>query len=127
MIADKLGDLRTANMAIDRLISLSDEIQRLPCKHDVKRIYEETSASSPLRRLLVDHHIHELQANSEIMMAADPEVPKEFYVDVMRGSRQSMMGAKNMRRLGLLCVQASKRPKCYYHQHDEEHPQARCE
>ncbi|KAK6419060.1 hypothetical protein LTR95_017109 [Oleoguttula sp. CCFEE 5521] len=59
ILADKLGDLMTANYVIDELIRRSDSRDALPCHSDTSHTIGEVAASSPLRRLLVDWSVHD--------------------------------------------------------------------
>ena len=60
ILADKLGDLRSANKAIDDIVRLSDEWAMAPDYTIASHAWTSTPENSPLRRLLVDYWVHEM-------------------------------------------------------------------
>jgi hypothetical protein len=81
VLADKLGDLMTANMIIDRIISYSDDAFTLPNTDEVQLAYSSTTSGSPLRALLCDHFIHEAGAKYLIDKKLS-EVDRDFFQDI---------------------------------------------
>lgn len=58
LLADKLQDLTTANMAIDEFMSLSDVVQRVHSSQD-SYVYSHTPPNSPLRVPMRDYCLYE--------------------------------------------------------------------
>lgn len=57
LLADKLLDPVTANMAIDKLIRMSEARERCPSQILVCYVYRSTAVESPLRRLFRDWYV----------------------------------------------------------------------
>lgn len=85
ILADKLGDLHTVNMAIDQLIRLSDKTSEIPDGDSIALIFDNTPDTSPLRRLAVDFYLFE--GSLEVYEELDDETPSAFSLAFMKRFR----------------------------------------
>nr|OQO26938.1 hypothetical protein B0A51_04186 [Rachicladosporium sp. CCFEE 5018] len=117
-LADKLGDLDSANLIVDRLIALSDTHKILPNETVVRELWRETPAHSPLRKLLIDWLVHEWGSDMKSASA-----PHDMLLAVFNEVRRlrTLPYSANGRIFG---IKVSAQGKCHYHQHDDEHPKA---
>ncbi|TKA79424.1 hypothetical protein B0A55_03515 [Friedmanniomyces simplex] len=121
ILADKLGDLTSANPVIDRLMHYL--YQWVPDLEDVLEEWHSTPPNSPLRLLLVDAFAMNTRSQNLARQLRKKECPEDFDVAI------------NERLAGLEKVTAfrgteyeylfAKGAKCACHQHDEMH--AHCE
>lgn len=117
-MAQKLGDSAAMDMAISTLLVVSQEACvdekgnkckfTLPSAEVVSMVYEHTSTTSPIRRLMVDMY-HWWAAAEHI----DEKLPPSFVVSLARAALDQQRITKS-ERYGSV-VQASC---CDYHQHD---------
>jgi len=119
VLADKLCDLRTANMVIDRFVSYSDKAETIPGPGDVELSYNSTASGSPLRKVLCDYFLHEIRDDDLNTMAKTNELPRDFLQDVVVGyleikhtnvGKPKAVGAP-------FRLTISKMARCRYHQH----------
>lgn len=122
ILADKLGDILTANLIIDELISIVEATKLLPSPRVEKLVYKRTSASSPLRRLLVLYLVHEVDLQTYLTMERVANMPSELVRDIMLEFGQ--LGKTESFALvdSVFHQLVRDRPKCYFHQHNERHP-----
>jgi hypothetical protein len=119
LLADKLNDTTTANLVMDEIIRVSEELGKIPNYPEVAQVYESTVAGSPLRRLCRDYYVYEA-ASSELEDIHEGTLPFQFLQDViLEFERHTNDQGPDKRRSKVQCVD---REKCYYHQHDDEHP-----
>ena len=59
LLADRLGDLKSANALIDEMIRYSDTCDSIPGIPSINLIFEKSAESCPLRRLAIDWEVHE--------------------------------------------------------------------
>ena len=119
LLADKLNDSTTANLVMDEIIRLSEEFQEIPNYPDVNKVYESTVAGSPLRRLCRDYYMCEVSP-SELEDIHKGVFCFQFLQDVILEFHGLAFGdGPDDQRTYASCVD---REKCYYHQHDDEHP-----
>jgi hypothetical protein len=124
VLADKLGDLMTANMVIDRIISYSDEVFRLPSIDEVQLAYSSTASGSPLRALLCDHFIHEAGAKC-LDDKKLSEIDRDFFQDIAVRylSIKRTRGIVKMSVGDAIGKSISTVDACLlYHQHGKSHP-----
>jgi hypothetical protein len=57
LLADRLVDPITANLAIDNLINVIEVYNQYYSVALVQRVYKSTTEASPLRKLILDHHL----------------------------------------------------------------------
>jgi len=130
VIADKLGDLMTANMIIDRIISYSDEVNMLAGVDQVELLYNFTASGSPLRALVCDHFIHE--ADSQYLLKGDlSEIDREFfqdialrYLSIKRADGNTKLKVSVGTAFGQKVSTVDACP--LYHQHNKNHPRHLC-
>jgi len=108
-------------MAIDHIVGASDRQGLVPQGRNAKVVYKRLPEGSPLRKLMVDCMVHEINADAELV-----DVPYDLLMDVFRESRRVHLGAVKAGNMEPLGQEASKRPRCYYHRHDDEYPESRC-
>jgi hypothetical protein len=125
ILADRLGDLKTANMVIDRLVSYSDEVKRIPGSDDIRLSYNFTASGSPLRAVLRDQFIHEVSANYfQEHKAANSH--REFLQDIVVGYldiKETTNVDKSMSVGDAFRVKVSSMDDgCFYHQHNQTVP-----
>jgi hypothetical protein len=119
LLADKLNDIITTNLVMDEIIRLSDELLRVPCSKFVTLAYTSTVVGSPLRKVCRDYYVHEV-VDWVLEVSDEGEFPFEFLKDVLVEFRRiSSHNTLDVERRKIFCVD---REKCYYHQHDNEHP-----
>jgi len=122
ILADKLGDLMTANMIIEELIALIEVTKLLPSPRVEKLVYDRTPESSQLRRLLVSYLVHEVDLETYLTIDRLASMPPELVRDVMLGfSELGKMQAVAMVD-SVFHQLVRERPRCYFHQHDERNP-----
>jgi hypothetical protein len=61
--ADKLGDLKTANLVVDEFIRLSKSTRQSPSDQITNHVYESTVHGSPFRKLMRDFKVHETSSD----------------------------------------------------------------
>lgn len=83
LLADSFIDPVTANIAIDRLITIAREENKYPSRRLIEYVYMSTAAGSPLRRLLRDWHIHSVDYGW-VDKLKTKEFPLEFLQDILR-------------------------------------------
>lgn len=119
LLANKLNDLTTTNLVMDEIIVLSEKVREIPSSYSITLVYKSTAAGSPLRKLCRDYYVHE--AMDWMLEDSDEgEFHFEFLKDVLlEFRRMSSHDTYNDERRKIGCV---NREKCYYHQHNDEHP-----
>jgi hypothetical protein len=128
VLADKLGDLMTANMVIDRIITYSDEVFRLPSIDEVHLAYSSTASGSPLRALFCDHFIHEAGAQYLIDKKLS-EIDRDFFQDIAVRylSIKRTKGIAKMSVGDAFGKSISTNDTCHlFHQHNKNHPRTPC-
>ncbi|KAK3642401.1 hypothetical protein LTR56_010754 [Elasticomyces elasticus] len=127
ILADKLRDLKTANDVIDEILEYSDLLDKAPTLTIIRKVYDVTSDSCPLRRLLVDYRIHKsyTQHSDEFLQT----LPKAFYVQFFSEYAKMQRGEDSESSAPHLdyMVLGKHRPRCHYHQHDDAYPAEKCE
>jgi hypothetical protein len=113
LLADKLGDLKTANKPIDRIIKFSDRNASAPEYGIVEMVVAETPENLPLRRLMVDFYVHEVTANS--LDEDNAAYPHGFHALVAREFVKLRNGDIDETLI-------KYQPRCHYHQHDASCP-----
>ena len=78
ILADKLGDLKTANLIIDNIIHFRNDVELLPGLECIWIVFGGDSVpdSSPLQLLLVDLNLHE--ADEECLKGTLDDLPHAF-------------------------------------------------
>ncbi|KAK5724473.1 hypothetical protein LTR15_004518 [Elasticomyces elasticus] len=119
ILADKLGDLFSANTIINKIIRNSSETRSIPSATSVNYAYEKTTPNSPLRRLLVDFYVY--RGHGDDICAAAEVVHAEFATALIREFVRIRPGRNNPDAFSIF-QNAKHRPRCHYHQHDESCP-----
>jgi hypothetical protein len=116
LLADKLLDPTTANMAIDKWVCMVAAKGTFPSNLMIIHVYRSTTAGSPLRRLIRDWHIHKVNLTwaEELRQM---EHPREFMEDIII----EMVALQRDKPEGRTCNLFSRfvmdgRPKDHYHQ-----------
>ena len=122
LLADKLGDLMTANMVIDRMVRYSDEDKVLPGHRDVELAYNFTASGNPLRAVLRDYLIHEDSQVFDINKSAN--LPRDYLHDIIAGYTEikRRVSTRTTTVKSAFCVKVSTMARCHYHQHGPSHP-----
>lgn len=122
LLADKLHDLATANIAIDEIIRFSDIVNIVPRESRVCLAYSHTAERSPLRLLMRDFWVYDMNPSGKLPLHnahADflRDIALEFFRAKDKGWKQTVDQAlyKHLK-------ENTKKDKCHYHQHDEKHP-----
>ncbi|KAK5710625.1 hypothetical protein LTR17_018800 [Elasticomyces elasticus] len=119
ILADKLGDLKSMNCIIDHIIKWSDQGRELPDTPSATYVVANTTDTSQLRHLIVDFFVQEGGPQGlEYVIAKSPLLCGAILKEFGR-VRADNLDAKVRKVFNHAC---SKRPKCYYHQHDEQCP-----
>jgi hypothetical protein len=79
ILADRLGDIITANMIIDEIILHSDDQLTLPSDDVIAFVAQTMPLQSPLCRLFVDYFVHEANAESIQHAFKDGKLPQPFF------------------------------------------------
>lgn len=119
LLADKLNDFITTNLVADEIIRMSEEVQRVPNSTCVTLAFESTVVASPLRRLCRDYYAHEATVGVLERMK-EGVYPFHFVKHVLL--EVDRLVRKKAPNDGCARVNCVNREKCYYHQHDDEHP-----
>lgn len=125
LIADKLQDLTTVNIAIDEIVRFSHSTQRNPYHSTIRIAYEATTHGSPLRRLIRDFFVFETMEYLAPRIHAE-NLPLDFYRDVA----VELLRRKSLDEEGPLSKtydpntvrENCRLDKCYYHQHNDKCP-----
>lgn len=119
LLADKLNDVPTTNLVMDEIIMLSGEVPNLPCSDSVTLAYNSTGARSPLCKLCRDYYVNEAK-RAHLGRIHQGRFPFQFLQDVVLEFASLATGdGPDDQRTYVNCVD---REKCYYHQHDDQHP-----
>jgi hypothetical protein len=127
VLADKLDDLTTANLVIDRLVSLSDETDLLLSSPAVNLVYSSTTSGSPLRALIRDQFVYEAGID---YFDTEPNMKRIFHCDFFRDIAAEYLRIKNtaMEQRPADTIKNVFNPKisdmarCRLHQHDAKRP-----
>jgi hypothetical protein len=118
ILADKLGDLTSANLIIDEFIDSSDDMAFAPSDKVVNFIYESTAHGNPLRRLMRDIWTYETTKASYLDYHA-VKLHADFIRDVMVESFRTRFEIKVDENCEHVCTIAQRvcADRCHYHQH----------
>ncbi|KAK5724471.1 hypothetical protein LTR15_004516 [Elasticomyces elasticus] len=124
LLADKLGDLVSANVVMDCIINWYAVDDVIPTVKAIGHVFDNTAPESKLRRSMVDYWVHE--SNSDAFVEAVTEAAKLGYTEVMEALLLEF-GKVVAERCASKIVDAfgqgvGDRAKCHYHQHDEACP-----
>lgn len=124
LLADRLQDMKTANLVIDEIICFCTQEGKDPGPGFVRLVYESTVHGHPLRKWLRDSCVYDT-CSSYYMQLHVSEFHSEFARDVMvefvrlrdcNATRKVEDVYKMNEEHGMYT------DKCYYHQHNEGHP-----
>jgi hypothetical protein len=122
LLADKLQDLGTANLVIDGIIQFSDDVGHTPDGSVLHYAYDHTPDQSPLRVLMRDYWMYEM--NAAYKNALD-DLPEELMRDILREFLRVKNKDKNetvRKAFEKILSTATKEDICHYHQHDDKYP-----
>ncbi|KAK5717564.1 hypothetical protein LTR17_016007 [Elasticomyces elasticus] len=120
ILADKLGDLLSANLVITGFIKWSTAIHKIPGSSVARYVFANTPAGSQLRRMIVDYIVQEATDKmfSDVALSGDVELCSALLMEFrkLRVENTTRSVSEVFKQL------VSDRPKCYYHQHGETCP-----
>lgn len=124
LLADRLRDMRTANLVMDELIRFSVKGDESFTDEVVRRAYNATAHGNPLRKLLRDECVYATNSTDYRYLHVDtghPEFTRDVMVEFIR-LRDSAANEKVEDVYKLHDNHGWYTDKCHYHQHDETHP-----
>lgn len=124
-LADELGDLRTASFTIDYIIAYSERTDSVPLVPDIELVYQNTPPGSPLRKLMVDSCLYEMDFKKFGLDKVANAALTDFLVDVVKDAQKLVSKMYRLKRPDLAGAVPARRPRCFYHQHDAVHPKCR--
>nr|OQO21009.1 hypothetical protein B0A51_12873 [Rachicladosporium sp. CCFEE 5018] len=124
VLTDRMMDPQTANLVMDHIIKLSVSADEMLPGSDMRQLYQKTAPGSPLRKLALEWALHEWQEEEEEDDKPGP-LPLEMLTELFREYRRLKKGngKKNIEKV--LFVRADRRQKCYFHQHNDDHPKCK--
>lgn len=125
ILADKLGDIRTANRASDKLRThCASSTSSLKLEAAIQ-ILQTTNPSSPLRSLTTDWYVHDADLEHIDELLASEEVPDTFVREIYREKAMFVRLTVNRDRRFSEVFDLDfifRQEQCRYHMHDETHP-----
>nr|OQO21010.1 hypothetical protein B0A51_12874 [Rachicladosporium sp. CCFEE 5018] len=121
VLADKLGDAKTANVIIDEIVARSDDID-ISTANEARYVYTHSIAGRPLRKLLIDLLVHEWNGEA----GRSFHFPKALLLDVMREFARIKIKCADEAVGTAFTVTLQEQNDGKYHQHDDEYPAASC-
>jgi hypothetical protein len=119
LLADKLQDLSTANMIIEEIKQFSDNVDRVPSDGCYTYVYSNTTPHNPLRKLMRDFWMHEM--NPAHHRSAD-DLPRALMEDILLEFMRIKDQDWNAIVHNAFTRVHTKIDRCYYHQHNDKHP-----
>ena len=125
ILADKLEDLKSANLVMNEILRFGDEFGRFLCPPLMKLIYDSTPANSPLRAIARDTIVYELAGR--FMLEEEDLLPYQLLFEIAKEYHRIKFEQDDpQRRLSDACTKKiTKFPKCRYHQHNDDHPECK--
>lgn len=121
VLADKLGDLTSMNLAMDEFITIHQQSPVIVPFLLMAWIYKFTPPSSPLRTVV--RNIVLFEADFDFYKdEKTKQLPVELLLDVLREDSRLKESNPDKPIAELYNVPISGVDKCRYHQHDDEHP-----
>lgn len=129
LLADKLQDLATANMVIDKIQEFCKAVHVLPGKAPICAAYKSTVHGSPLRKLLRDLWFYDTGVFHP-KQVEESGLPNEFLHDTFKEYIRIKFESDDVKHFRdissndwLLEEPESDVPSvCRYHHHDDQHP-----
>lgn len=123
ILADKLGDLLTANTVVDGMIQHLDAHQMVPPDSVIAHAMTKFSIDSPIARLFVDLFVHEAHADCMRSTIEQGIVLQAILNEILLVTNRlaSDNRWKSIRNIFQRHYYTSNH-KCRYYQHDNEHP-----
>lgn len=127
LLADRLQDLQTANLVMDKLVLFNpegnDEDDDVFGHEVIRHVYDSTVRGHPLRRLMRDECVYDQNSATYMQVHVEgghPEFLRDVAVEFLRLRDADVLEGG----LDLLLRESSERDsdKCHYHQHSETHP-----
>lgn len=122
ILADKLGDCKSANLAIDSFIDIANTSEFATLMTIIAYIYENAPSTSPLHKLCAEHSAHCIEW-ATITKAMREDAPRAFLLDDVTEKDLCIEndGGALARNTEFLDNDAEAL-KRRYHQHDHLHP-----
>lgn len=123
VLADKLEDLKSANMIMDRLLDFNNEsVVLIPLDTITSWVYEHTPSRSRLRTLLRDICIYEPGLDF-LDTRGEEELPYELLSEITREHRR-LTKVNLSKEISKVYPERIliKFSKCHYHQHKDGQP-----
>jgi hypothetical protein len=132
LLSDKLQDILTVNMAIDKIQQFTKVAGCYPGKSPVSTAYQSTVEGSPLRKLLRDIYFYDTTSDNRDHCNRYQEsgFPNEFLHDILKEYMRVKTESDDVTNFFEVAtndhlLEKSERDvpnACRYHQHDDEHP-----
>lgn len=116
ILADRLGDLKSCNIIVDHLITISDKLDNVPWPKTVSLAYDTSPQGSPIRRLMVDFYAYD--ATADVVSERSHSLPQIYLADVaieLAGFTRREAVQSSEKKTGC-------RERCQYHQHNASRP-----
>ena len=121
-LADKLGDIVTSNMVLDKPISYYFEYVTLPSDFTIIRVWSNTVPNSPLRKLVVDLYVPRATVENIETLSQRIAVPHEFLYELLTEQLNIQSTDGNRRISDVYKRDFVPNNKFRYHQHNARHP-----
>jgi hypothetical protein len=123
VLADKVGDLLTANLITDEIVAYSDQASLIPDGVVIDLAYSSTVSTSPLRALMRDYFVFEadeIHVDEDIQSKHHTEFFRDIITEYMKVKKRNVESATTVK--SALDMAVSDIAKCKYHQHDNNVP-----
>lgn len=121
LLADKLGDVVTANLVIDKIMKLRDEEFLLPGGRATAIVSQATHSTSPLRRLFIDLYVLVASRAATQYILDREDVTRKFICEILDETNRRILTDTSKTVDEVLDESIFTTNRCRYHQHDEKH------
>lgn len=123
VLADKLQDPLSANIAMDNFLDAHNKARMVLDPSLIRYVYGHTPPESPLRHVVRDTMVYETGMNHLELLKED-ELPNMFLLDVMKAYEVTKMANGKQRVMDAYSPgYIRRRTRCHYHQHSDRLPQ----
>ena len=113
VLADKLGDVMSANMLMDEYIRSTDERKTLPPAELVGYVARTLPSEAPFHRLFTDYFLFSVNSKTLLSSLSHRSIPRAFLLTLLEEKTALCKGSHH---------QDTSYDKCRYHIHSEKHP-----
>lgn len=125
ILADKLEDLKSANLIMDDILLFGGKYTRMLGSMPTNFVYDRTPPNSTLRNLIRDTMVYENAGRHFLDEPFADKLPHQLLLDVVKEHRHIKFEQAGPH--GSFSDVYEKRlsnfPKCRYHQHNDRHPE----